>query len=318
MFPYSVRLYPFDDNTMLTLSFFLGPIVGGAIGGFTNKVAIKMLFRPYEAKHIGKLHIPFTPGIIPKEKMRIARSIGSAISENLLSTEVLSKTLLSEEMESKIGAAVDSALAKLQADSRSLQTVLALPVGENEVKALVGRIDDNLTEAIYTKLDNPALGEEVARLAVSHAAAKIPDSNLGHLVSSTLTKMQQPITEMLAKNINEMLHTQSRGIVADLVRLESERLMQRPVASFVEGKQQQWAASVKKAVLTIYGKVIRNNLPQMMTALNVTKIIEDRIATMDMAETERLILSVMDKELKAIVWLGVLLGFIMGFLTNLI
>ena len=151
MFPYSVRLHPFDDNTMLTLSFFLGPIVGGAIGGFTNKVAIKMLFRPYEAKHIGKLHIPFTPGIIPKEKMRIARSIGSAISENLLSTEVLSKTLLSEEMESKIGAAVDSTLAKLQADSRSLQTVLALPVGENEVNALVGRIDDNLTEAIYTK-----------------------------------------------------------------------------------------------------------------------------------------------------------------------
>ena len=33
---------------------------------------------------------------------------------------------------------------------------------------------------------------------------------------------------------------------------------------------------------------------------------------MDMNETEKLILQVMDKELKAIVWLGALLGAVMG------
>ena len=33
---------------------------------------------------------------------------------------------------------------------------------------------------------------------------------------------------------------------------------------------------------------------------------------MDMDETEKLIFQVMDKELRAIVWLGALLGMIMG------
>ena len=46
--------------------------------------------------------------------------------------------------------------------------------------------------------------------------------------------------------------------------------------------------------------------------------IENRINEMDMAETEDLIVSILDKELKALVWFGVLLGFLLGFVTNII
>ncbi|MCR5504789.1 MAG: DUF445 family protein, partial [Elusimicrobiaceae bacterium] len=49
-----------------------------------------------------------------------------------------------------------------------------------------------------------------------------------------------------------------------------------------------------------------------------SKIVESRINEMDVDETERLIFSVMDKELKAIVWLGAGLGFIMGFVNAII
>ena len=78
---------------MLIIKLILGPIVGGVIGGITNKIAIKMLFSPYEAKYIGKMHVPFTPGIIPKEKSRIARAVGEAVSQNLLDAETMSQTL---------------------------------------------------------------------------------------------------------------------------------------------------------------------------------------------------------------------------------
>jgi uncharacterized membrane protein YheB (UPF0754 family) len=47
-------------------------------------------------------------------------------------------------------------------------------------------------------------------------------------------------------------------------------------------------------------------------AINIPVIIESRINEMDMNETEKLIFQVMDKELKAIVWLGALLGLLMG------
>ena len=56
----------------------------------------------------------------------------------------------------------------------------------------------------------------------------------------------------------------------------------------------------------------------MLGTLNIQRIVEDRINDMDMAETEQLVTTIMSKELKALVWFGVLLGFIMGFVTNII
>ena len=76
---------------MMVPSYILAPLVGGVIGYITNDIAIRMLFRPHTAKHIMGWRVPFTPGIIPKEKGRIAEAVGTAISDNLMSQEVLEK-----------------------------------------------------------------------------------------------------------------------------------------------------------------------------------------------------------------------------------
>ena len=89
------------------LSYILAPALGGIIGYITNDIAIRMLFRPRQAKYICGIHIPFTPGIIPKEKGRIAEAVGGVISENLINKEVLEKYLLSEDMVGKVRSAVD-------------------------------------------------------------------------------------------------------------------------------------------------------------------------------------------------------------------
>ena len=59
-------------------------IVGSAIGYLTNWLAIRMLFRPLEEKRIFGFKIPFTPGLIPKERRRIASNIGEAVGKHLL------------------------------------------------------------------------------------------------------------------------------------------------------------------------------------------------------------------------------------------
>lgn len=46
------------------------------IGYFTNYLAVKMLFRPRREIKIGSKTLPFTPGVIPKGKPRLARVIG--------------------------------------------------------------------------------------------------------------------------------------------------------------------------------------------------------------------------------------------------
>ena len=82
-------------------SYITPPLLGGIIGYITNDIAIRMLFRPHSAKYILGMHIPFTPGMIPKEKGRIAEAFGYAISENLMNKEVLETYLLSDEMVKK-------------------------------------------------------------------------------------------------------------------------------------------------------------------------------------------------------------------------
>ncbi len=49
--------------------YIIGALIGAVIGYITNWLAIKMLFRPREAKYIFGMKLPFTPGLIPKEKV---------------------------------------------------------------------------------------------------------------------------------------------------------------------------------------------------------------------------------------------------------
>ena len=56
----------------------LRPVIGAGIGYITNWIAVKMMFRPIKEYKIGKLRIPFTPGIIPKNKERISAAIKTA------------------------------------------------------------------------------------------------------------------------------------------------------------------------------------------------------------------------------------------------
>ena len=81
-------------------------IMSAVIGLFTNYIAVKMLFRPYEAKYIGKFKIPFTPGIIPRRQGALAKAFGRMISESLVRTEDLKRALLSDEIASTIAKGI--------------------------------------------------------------------------------------------------------------------------------------------------------------------------------------------------------------------
>jgi len=60
-------------------------VLGALIGYVTNYIAVRMLFRPYRAVKIGSRTLPFTPGVIPKNKKRIAKACGAAVESSLFS-----------------------------------------------------------------------------------------------------------------------------------------------------------------------------------------------------------------------------------------
>ena len=72
------------------------PLVGAFIGYLTNRVAIRMLFRPLRAWHIGRLKIPMTPGVIPSKRHELAANIGEMVGEHLLTGDEISRALQKE------------------------------------------------------------------------------------------------------------------------------------------------------------------------------------------------------------------------------
>ncbi|MDP1394316.1 DUF445 family protein [Lysinibacillus capsici] len=88
------------DNFIVTLLFMA--IIGAAIGGVTNHLAIKMLFRPYKAIYIKNWRVPFTPGLIPKRRDELAKQLGLTVVNYLLTPETFRKKFFSKDIQDKV------------------------------------------------------------------------------------------------------------------------------------------------------------------------------------------------------------------------
>lgn len=299
------------------IHYFVGPLVGAVIGYITNDIAIRMLFRPHQPKYFMGIHIPFTPGIIPKEKSRIATSIGKAVSENLMNREVLEKSLLSDDMLSKMNAAIDEFVVTQSQNDETIEQFARHYLSEDDITAMRGNATEGITKMITGKLQNSHLGDSIAHMAIEHVMEKTRHSVVGLFgADKFVAGLAQPIEKLLAKHINEILQNNSQQMVEGLVKEESQQLMGMTMRQLMEGRDEQ-LAQAKNGIFNAYRVIITEHLPRILQDIDISGIIEQRINEMDMAEAETIILDVMKKELRAIVWLGALLGSIMGTLSVL-
>ena len=325
---------------MFEVSYILAPALGGIIGYITNDIAIRMLFRPHKAKYIMGVHIPFTPGIIPKEKGRIADAIGGVISENLMNKDVLERYLLSDDMVSKVRLSVEEFIETQKHNPETVKEFLGHYLSDDEIATISQNVNESITKQTYTKLSDASVGEKVAHIAIDHVAEKLSIDGAqellaglggamrglggmaagllgGNMVARFLGMLREPAEHFLAKNINTMLRDNGEEIVSNMIGGEVDNFLNKPVSKLLEGHEEQLAQAVN-TIESIYRSIITEHLPKILQSIDISKIVRERINEMDVNETETLIFQVMSKELKAIVWLGALLGLVMGSINILI
>ncbi len=319
---------------MIITSYILPPLVGGVIGYVTNDIAIRMLFRPHTAKHIMGWRVPFTPGIIPKEKGRIAEAVGTVISDNLMSEAVLEKYLLSDNMVNRVRTSIVDFIANQKTNSETVAQFLEHYLSREEVATLADSAKEGLTRQMHGKISDPELGRQVAKAAMEYVVDKINSNGAedilseigglvgglglaakllftGSVINKFLELLREPVERFLAKNVNEILQKNGDAIISNLVESETDKFLSRPVKDLLAGQEAKLADAVNTMV-SIYKTIITDHLPKILESIDISTIVRDRINEMDMDETENLILQVMNKELRAIVWLGALLGMLMG------
>lgn len=288
-------------------AYLIPPALGAVIGYFTNVVAIRMLFHPHEPKYIFGWQIPFTPGLIPKEKGRVAASIGEAISENLMNKEILEQNLLSDEMIAKIEQGIDSFCKKQLDNKQTVREFAGRFIPEDEINRLADCAVGDFSELIGKKIAETDLSTDIARQVVAYVMKKMSGNMLGGIAEM----MAKPAEEFLAKHLKEIMGQYSGDIVKKMVGNQVSGFLDTQMSNLFKDKEER-IESVKNTVVSAYKSLIREHLPHILGAVDIRKIIEERIKEMDVKETERLILQVMNKELRAIEWFGALLGGVIG------
>ena len=185
-----------------------------------------------------------------------------------------------------------------------------------------------------------SVGEKVAHIAVDHVAQKLTIDGAqellsgiggalggiggmaaglfgGNIVAKFLGILREPAEHFFAKNINTMLRDNGEEIVSNMIGGEVDNFLSKSVSNLLEGHEEQLAQAVN-TIESIYRSIITEHIPKILQSIDSSKIVRERINEMDVNETEKLIFQVMDKELKAIVWLGALLGLVMGSINLLL
>lgn len=301
----------------MTLEFLISPIIGAAIGGITNGIAIRMLFRPLNPIKIGSYTLPFTPGVIPKEKKRMATKIGQVVSEELLNASILKEWLLKEEVFNQIEQSIKLYLDEQEQNEKTLYDQLSDSMGEERITFLTCEGEELLTDKLYGRLIKMDVGQLVGG-KVKEAFREGAFSNILGPMSFLINEgLVDSLLEKIYPFINQFIEEEGEQLIRKAVEEESHNLLDTPIKEYAI-KARDYEEVINHMVSQMYRTVVETHLPTLIAKLNIARIVEERIMTLDMLEIEKIILSIMKKELNAIIWLGVLLGGIIGLLANLL
>ncbi len=197
--------------------------VGAVSGGITNAVAIWMLFHPYEPKRF--LFLTFH-GAIPKNKERLARSIGKTVGERLLTPEDLARQLTAPGLREAFDTALDGWMTRaLTSEYGSAREILPRPVIaelEQAITRLAPVVADKFVEFTSTPVFRDSVRDFLARQTEDLSA--------------------RPVADVLTDARQEQIKEWAAGWVDTLTRSED---MERAIRQFVEKQVERLAGDTE-------------------------------------------------------------------------
>ena len=286
------------------------PIVGAFIGYVTNMVAIKMLFRPLKEVRLFGLRLPFTPGILPRERYKLAESIGRMVEQELLTPGVLRERLAKEEVREKIGGALGSYTDKML--QRPLSGWLEEKPGDFPLAELLkgfvssGVFDDYLEELIRNWIYKKSPSSEEKDSPGSWLKSRIRDFG---------SVFVPPARNLIKNGLKREINNHAQGEVS-IYRQALESIVEK-YPGITLGEFLSLGAS-KKLLLDSFlaekaADTLDDNIEGALSSVNIRLLVSDRINSLEMIRVEKIVLDVMAGQLKWINFFGAVLGALIGF-----
>lgn len=292
-----------------------GPLIGALIGYITNYLAVKMLFRPRKAVYIFRKRLPFTPGVIPRGKDRLAKAVSRLVSETLLTEEDIRKYLLSAEMENIVAEKADEMLSGSIRDEIIEKS--AIKISEYESKR------ENLcsfaSEAIYDALREIPVKEKITGTVYRELSKKLDEIKNGGMMGKVAAMMlpEEKIIDMVesaAERFQENVYANGMNSIKPVVSAKAGEI-ENMTGYDIFLKAGMDREKSEKFIREMYRNAVENNVAKIMRHMDISCLIEEKVQAMDISELEDMMMAIMKKELNAVVRLGALLGFIIGIIN---
>lgn len=290
------------------------PIIGAIIGYVTNWIAVKMLFHPRREVRVFGKRLPFTPGVIPKGQGRLARAVGNVVETQLLTPEYMEEKLLCNESEEDFKEHVKEWIHTQKVSKDNLRSAVISTVPEEKVEDFIESAEEDLTDFLSEKIIAMEPGKLIIEKVMQEAQNKLSDSMFGMMLGGSFI---EKIASQVQEGVDTYIAENARDYVEKEVIEESQKLQERPVsevAAFLEQK----GIYDPEFIWELYKKLIEQKLPELLSSLKLAAIVEERINAMKVEEVEELVLSIMNKELGAIINLGAVIGLLLGIVNVII
>ena len=293
------------------IHFLAGPVIGGGIGYFTNFIAIKMLFHPRTEVKIGNFTLPFTPGIIPRRKDRLARAIGESVAARVFTETDIKEIFLSDGMKDAVS---DSFLEILfgRDGTRSAAELLSGFLSEEEFEVFQNRLD----EAMYRKVHMVINRTDIASMVSAECAKVLKEKAQGTLLSKVLNQSRiSAVSDYMGTHMQKYAKENVETMLMPILREETAHMFVSPTEELLSEIQIS-REQVRQMLGDIYEKFMSEYSMRVVRLFDIASLTEKKIIEFRAEEIEELVNQTIKREMQAVVNLGGVLGVVIGFVNN--
>ena len=278
------------------------PLVAGVVGYITNKIAIKMLFRPYEPKW----YTLGWQGIVPKTRPKLAVKISEIVGQKLLSHDDFLYALENNDIKTKIHSIIADKLKSLNA--KDIHAVIRLSSLEDKIidnKDTINNILNNTAISVVDIFLNRQINinnfrEPVFQLVKNFNLEKAIDNQLENTINSFLSEdktLQDILPQDILNRKNDLVEYLTITIMANIRRLGKNDMIKAVLAQKVVNFKDSMLSSatgmdvLKAGFINLFlsnekiEQIVENELPHITEDLstnpviykNIYKTIEDEI-----------------------------------------
>ena len=292
---------------MEVLHYIAGPLLGAVIGYCTNWIAVKMLFKPLEPIKVFGRTLPFTPGVIPKNRGRIAAACGKAVGETLLTEDDLKAAFIGQQTKEKV---TDALYEKMTAEEFTEMTVEGIGIeviGEEKLDDVKGTVSAYLIERISKVLSEFDYCSVITDVGGRFVREKLNNPMISMMLNdNVIASFAAPA----ADSIREYIAGEGREKISEISTKEIDNICGMNIGNTISSPDNK--ELIKTVIGEIYEKAVTKVIPLILHEINIGRIVEEKICSMDMKFVEVLILSIMKNELDYVVRLGALIGLVIG------